>query len=60
MLTTNTNTLNISLSASQRFTTALVSFVLGSGLLYGVAFSQPEILHNAAHDTRHAIVAPCH
>ena len=60
MLATNTNTQTLSLTASQRVTTALFAFALGSFLLYGVAFSQPEVLHNAAHDTRHAIVAPCH
>jgi cobalt transporter subunit CbtB len=29
-------------------------------ILYGVGFAQPELLHNAAHDTRHAISFPCH
>ncbi|HER27173.1 MAG TPA: CbtB-domain containing protein, partial [Rhodospirillales bacterium] len=23
-------------------------------------FAQPSTLHNAAHDTRHSIAAPCH
>jgi len=29
-------------------------------VLYGVGFAQPELLHNAAHDTRHAFSFPCH
>lgn len=58
MLATRTNTL--SLSASQRLTTAIFAAVFGSVMLYFVAFANSEILHNAAHDTRHAIVAPCH
>lgn len=48
------------LTRSQRLTTALFAGILGSFLLYSVAFAHPEMLHNAAHDVRHAITAPCH
>ncbi len=34
--------------------------VLGVLLLYGVGFAQPDLLHNAAHDGRHAFGFPCH
>lgn len=34
--------------------------LLGSFLIFGVAFAQPEVLHNAAHDSRHAFSFPCH
>ena len=49
-----------SLSAQERMATGVVTALLGVFMLYGVAFAQSEILHNAAHDTRHAITVPCH
>ncbi len=39
---------------------ALVALLGGIALIYTVGFAQPEILHNAAHDTRHAMSFPCH
>lgn len=33
---------------------------LGLVLLYGVAFSESPLVHNAAHDVRHVTVKPCH
>lgn len=33
---------------------------LGIVVLYGVAFSQSSLAHNAAHDVRHITVKPCH
>ena len=56
----NTQTTTLSLSASQRMVTAVFAGLLGGYLLYGAAFAHSDLLHNAAHDTRHAIVAPCH
>ena len=50
----------LSLPDSARLTTAAVAGILGLMLLYAVAFAHSDILHNAAHDVRHAIVAPCH
>lgn len=38
----------------------LVAFALGTVILYGVAFSAIPVLHNAAHDSRHAMGFPCH
>ena len=49
--------------AAARGQTALsagMAFLLGLFLLYGAGFAQPDALHNAAHDTRHAFVFPCH
>jgi cobalt transporter subunit CbtB len=34
--------------------------VLGLVVLYGVAFAESPLLHNAAHDVRHVTVKPCH
>ncbi len=33
---------------------------LGSFLVYGTGLASDGRLHNAAHDTRHAIGFPCH
>jgi cobalt transporter subunit CbtB len=49
-----------SLSAQERMAAGVVTALLGVFMLYGVAFAHSDILHNAAHDTRHAITVPCH
>lgn len=33
---------------------------LGMVVLYGVAFAESPLAHNAAHDVRHITVKPCH
>ena len=38
----------------------LVAVLLGGFILLGVGFANPETLHNAAHDARHAFAFPCH
>lgn len=45
---------------SQRAAAAAVALALGVFLLFGVGFAQPQALHNAAHDARHAFTFPCH
>ena len=47
-------------SVSQRMAIGVVCFFMGSFLVFGVGLAQDERLHNAAHDTRHAIGFPCH
>jgi cobalt transporter subunit CbtB len=44
----------------QRLTTAVFGGLIGLFLIYGIGFAQPETIHNAAHDTRHAASFPCH
>lgn len=39
---------------------AASAIVLGMFVLFGVAFAGPEVLHNAAHNSRHAFAFPCH
>ena len=34
--------------------------LLGLVVLYGVAFADSPVAHNAAHDVRHVTVKPCH
>jgi len=38
----------------------LAAAVLGLVALYGVAFADSPLAHNAAHDVRHVTVKPCH
>jgi cobalt transporter subunit CbtB len=46
--------------AGWRLPAALFSAAFGGALLFIVGFAHSDILHNAAHDVRHAFVAPCH
>ena len=39
---------------------AVLAATLGIFILFGVGFASLPILHNAAHDTRHAAPFPCH
>ena len=39
---------------------AVAAFLLGLSLFYSVGFAAPAALHNATHDTRHALGLPCH
>jgi len=43
-----------------RTAAVVVAVLLGVFLLWGVGFAQPDMLHNAAHDARHAFSFPCH
>ncbi len=49
--------------AARRFAVvlpALLALMLGAFLVYGAGLAHPELLHNAAHDSRHAFAFPCH
>ena len=39
---------------------AFVALVLGLGLVYGAGFANSDSVHDAAHDSRHALSFPCH
>jgi cobalt transporter subunit CbtB len=45
---------------STRFVPALAALLLGLALFLGAGFAAPSVLHNATHDTRHALGLPCH
>lgn len=47
-------------SRAEALRAAAVAAVLGVVLVFGVGFAHPEMLHNAAHDTRHSLAFPCH
>jgi cobalt transporter subunit CbtB len=57
-MTTATQTL--SLSFPQRIAIGMSALFLGSFLVFGVGLANDARLHNAAHDTRHAVGFPCH
>lgn len=39
---------------------AFAALLLGLFVVWGAGFAQPNALHNATHDTRHAFALPCH
>jgi cobalt transporter subunit CbtB len=51
---------NYALSISQRLAIGVSAMFLGSFLVFGVGFAEDGRMHNAAHDTRHAVGFPCH
>jgi cobalt transporter subunit CbtB len=48
-----------SVSRSKR-TVAAATLCFGLGVVFLTGFSPAEAVHNAAHDTRHAMAFPCH
>jgi cobalt transporter subunit CbtB len=38
----------------------LLAILLGLVIVGVAGFSHPDVIHNAAHDTRHSIAFPCH
>jgi cobalt transporter subunit CbtB len=39
---------------------ATIALLLGLGLVFLMGFAGPQVIHNAAHDTRHSLSFPCH
>jgi cobalt transporter subunit CbtB len=39
---------------------AVLAICFGAFLVYGAGMAQPSVLHDFAHDTRHALAFPCH
>ncbi len=46
--------------AASRSAPAIVALLLGAVFLLGTGFLPVDVVHNAAHDTRHAFAFPCH
>ena len=57
---TQTAAQTVTLSRSNRAVPALLALILGAGLIFTAGFAWPSALHNATHDTRHALGLPCH
>jgi cobalt transporter subunit CbtB len=45
---------------SERIKAAMMAFALGAGLVLTAGFAHSDTIHNAGHDTRHALSFPCH
>jgi cobalt transporter subunit CbtB len=43
-----------------RLSSGLAAVMLGVFLLLGTGFAHSNLLHDAAHDTRHGFSFPCH
>jgi cobalt transporter subunit CbtB len=56
-VTPHVATVSTTASTGLQLTTAVL---LGVVILFGVGFTSPSVLHNAAHDVRHAQGFPCH
>lgn len=41
-------------------TASLAAMAVGALFIYLIGFSHIEVVHNAAHDTRHSTAFPCH
>lgn len=54
------STAGLDIARQRTVAAALFAIVLGMFIVFGVGLAQPEILHNAAHDSRHALAFPCH
>ncbi len=48
------------LPRSDRLAAGIVAVLLGTLLLFATGFAQANLLHDAAHDTRHGFTFPCH
>jgi cobalt transporter subunit CbtB len=46
--------------AAGRLAACAVAFAIGVTLVFLVGFAHTSVLHNAAHDSRHALAFPCH
>jgi cobalt transporter subunit CbtB len=54
------DTASVSATRAEALKAALIAAVLGVGLLFLTGFAHTLVLHNGAHDTRHALSFPCH
>lgn len=50
----------IRIDRAEALKAAAVAALLGLALVFTTGFAHPELLHNAAHDSRHAMNFPCH
>lgn len=51
---------NVATDLSGRLWRAGILALVGAALVYLSGFAQPDLVHNAAHDSRHAFATPCH
>lgn len=46
--------------ARSRALSAVLAMAFGFGLVFTAGFAGSDVMHAAAHDTRHAFAFPCH
>lgn len=44
----------------ERYLIATAHIIVGTALIFFIGFHHSHVLHNAAHDARHAFAFPCH
>jgi len=54
------STQSISVSVTDRLVAGILALLLGSFLIFGAGFAHSSVLHDTAHDVRHANGFPCH
>ncbi len=60
-MTTNTAAVrSLSAARAETLKAAFVALFIGLGLVYGAGFANSQSVHDAAHDSRHALSFPCH
>jgi cobalt transporter subunit CbtB len=59
-MTPSQPTRHLALSLPRAAVPAVLAMILGVFVVAAVGFAGPEVLHNAAHDSRHAFAFPCH
>ena len=50
----------VAIDSQARVAAVVVAALLGIFFLAGAGFLHADVLHNAAHDVRHAFAFPCH
>ncbi len=60
MNTATTNTAPSVAAAQSPRLIAVLALLAGLAIVYVTGFANASALHNAAHDTRHAMAFPCH
>ncbi|WP_171946469.1 CbtB domain-containing protein [Hyphomicrobium sp. CS1GBMeth3] len=55
-----TTTLSAAGRRSETLKAAAIALFVGVALVFTAGFSHSSTLHNAGHDTRHALSFPCH
>lgn len=59
-MTSTTLSHSASRTLGQRLIVTVGSMFMGAMLVYFAGFSHIDLVHNAAHDTRHSSGFPCH
>ncbi len=59
-MTTAPDSRPIVLTPARTLVPAVLAMVLGGFMIAAVGFAGSEVLHNAAHDSRHSFAFPCH